>query len=76
MLVILKILICHYKLFQKISNEYMQCLKKKFDSFVLKYGHLRPSMYSILSKNYAENHKNYFSQDVNLHKKKLLKISI
>jgi phosphohistidine swiveling domain-containing protein len=59
---------------KKISNDYMQCLKKKqFDSFVLKYGHLRPSMYSILNKNYGENHKNYFSQDVNLHKKKITK---
>ena len=45
--------------------------KKSFKSFVFKYGHLRPSMYSILNKNYNDNHKNYFSQNINVYKKKI-----
>ncbi len=30
-------------------------------SFLQKYGHLRPSTYSIISKNYKENFSNYFN---------------
>ena len=57
---------------KKINNDYMNCLKKKnFEPFVLSYGHLRPSMYSILNKNYKENHKNYFSQNINVYDKKI-----
>ena len=57
---------------KKINNDYMNCLQKRiFKSFVLSYGHLRPSMYSILNKNYKENHKNYFSQNINLYDKKI-----
>ena len=57
---------------KKINNDYMNCLQKRiFKSFVLSYGHLRPSMYSILNKNYKENHKNYFSQNINVYDKKI-----
>ncbi len=57
---------------KKINNDYIKCLKKnKFSPFILNYGHLRPSMYSILNKNYKENHKNYFSQNIKVHNKKL-----
>ena len=57
---------------KKINNDYMNSLNKKnFESFVLKYGHLRPSMYSILNKNYKDNHKNYFSQNIKVYKKKI-----
>jgi len=55
---------------KKINNNYMHCLKtKNFKSFILNYGHLRPSMYSILNKNYKDNHKNYFSQNINVYEK-------
>jgi phosphohistidine swiveling domain-containing protein len=55
---------------KKINNDYMRCLKtKNFKSFVLNYGHVRPSMYSILNKNYKDNHKNYFSQNINVYRK-------
>ena len=57
---------------KNINNDYMACLKKKnFKNFILDYGHLRPSMYSVLNKNYKENHKNYFSQNIKSHIKKL-----
>ena len=35
---------------------------KKRKNFLDQYGHLRPSTYSISSKNYKENFKNYFSK--------------
>lgn len=57
---------------KKINIDYIKCLKKKnFKKFILNYGHLRPSMYSILNKNYKENHKNYFSQNIKSYKKKI-----
>jgi len=57
---------------KKINNDYLNCLQNKsFKSFVQSYGHLRPSMYSILNKNYKENHKNYFSQNINVYNKKI-----
>ena len=40
--------------------------KKKF---IYKYGHLRPSTYSISSKNYKENFDNYFSKNEEKFKK-------
>ena len=48
--------------------------KKKF---LLNYGHLRPSTYSITSKNYKENFKNYFPLNSTKikRKKKMFKIS-
>ena len=48
-----------------INNLYLKSLKKKnFISFLNKYGHLRPSMYSINVDNYKKNFKKYFSQDL------------
>ena len=41
--------------------------KKKF---LQEFGHLRPSTYSISSKNYEENFDNYFSKILKLHKRK------
>ncbi len=56
---------------KKINNDYIKSLKKgNFKNFILNYGHIRPSMYSILNKNYKENHKNYFSQNIKSHNKK------
>ena len=49
---------------KKINNLYRNSLiKKNFKNFIDKYGHLRPSMYSINIKNYRSNHKKYFSQN-------------
>ena len=49
--------------------------KKDIDNFLKKYGHLRPSTYSISSKNYKENFKEYFNKknnpDKNIIRKKL-----
>ena len=60
---------------KKINNDYINSLKKnKLSPFILNYGHIRPSMYSILNKNYKENHKNYFSQNIKVHNKKLTPI--
>jgi len=39
----------------KKNNSYVQFLEK--------YGHVRPSTYSILTKNYRENYKTYFSDN-------------
>ncbi len=44
--------------------------KKKLKDFNKSYGHLRPSTYSIVSKNYKEGFTNYF-QSNNLKKKKI-----
>lgn len=49
--------------YQKINN------KKKREAFLRVYGHLRPSTYSISSKNYDENFKNYFSKNIKKEKK-------
>ena len=38
--------------------------KKNKDSFLKKYGHLRPSTYHLDSKNYKENFHKYFSQKI------------
>ncbi len=48
---------------KQIYNE-SKFLKKNNQKkiFLDKFGHLRPSMYNISSKNYKENYKNYFSQ--------------
>ena len=47
---------------KKINHDYIKYKKNnKFKSFLKMYGHLRPSTYSILTKNYEENYKNYFS---------------
>ena len=41
-------------------------LKKKnsYKKFLSKYGHLRPSTYSISTMNYKDNYKNYFSNKI------------
>ena len=44
---------------KNINNEYIEALKyNNFKNFLKKYGHLRPSTYSISVKNYTENYKN------------------
>ena len=44
-----------------INNIYIKSLKKKnFVFFLNKYGHLRPSMYSINVDNYKKNFKKVF----------------
>ncbi len=49
---------------KKINQDYYKSKKNnKFKAFLYNYGHLRPSTYSILTKNYKENYKNYFSKD-------------
>ena len=61
----------------KINNEFIRSLKKNnFKDFILKYGHLRPSMYSILNKNYKENFRNYFSINYTNYKKKKINLKI
>ncbi len=84
-----------YKLFfeniNSISKDIYQLsqkAKKNLNSrklFLKKYGHLRPSTYSISSLSYRENFKNYFNQKnskpkkkhkiFNLNKKKIEKIN-
>ena len=47
---------------KKINTDYVKSKKNdSFKLFIRKYGHLRPSTYSILTKNYKDNYKNYFS---------------
>jgi phosphohistidine swiveling domain-containing protein len=62
-----------------INNNYYKSIKNKnYEFFIKKYGHLRPSMYSILTDNYKKNFKNYFPQNkINLkfHKKTFFKIN-
>ena len=48
---------------QKIKNE------KERKHFLDNYGHLRPSTYSITSKNYSENFNKYFSKNMKKEKK-------
>ena len=54
---------------KKINSDYVKSKKNNtFKSFLDNYGHLRPSTYSILTKNYKENYKNYFSNKVDITK--------
>ena len=54
---------------KEINNLYRKSLiKKNFKKFLDLYGHLRPSMYSINTKNYKSNHKKYFSQNYKYYK--------
>ncbi len=50
----------------QINTDYKKYLKGKISKkyFLDKYGHIRPSMYSIKSKNYSENFKNYFPKKI------------
>ena len=51
---------------KKINFDYSKANKNSsFKNFLIDYGHLRPSTYSILTKNYKENHKKYFSKNLN-----------
>ena len=49
-----------------ISNDYKKLLKKKIKKkdFFNKYGHLRPSTYSISSLNFEEGFKYYFNKKI------------
>ena len=50
---------------KEINTEFFKSKKKKsFRLFFKKFGHLRPSTYSITTKNYKDNHKNYFSNQM------------
>ena len=51
-----------YKIYNNKFNNDLLKINSKLDKskFLTKYGHLRPSTYSI-SKNYRENFNNYFS---------------
>ncbi len=56
---------------KQINHEYYKAKKNNsFKNFLINYGHLRPSTYSILTKNYKENYRNYFSK--NVHNKDVL----
>lgn len=65
-----------YESINLCTNDIMLSANKAFqgktlmDKFNKNYGHLRPSTYSITSKNYKENFKNYFI------KKKILNMKI
>ena len=49
---------------KKINTDYVKSKKNNsYKLFFKKYGHLRPSTYSILTKNYKDNYKNYFSNN-------------
>ena len=51
---------------KQINNDYIKSYENKnFSFFLKKYGHLRPSTYSISNKNYNENFKNYFPKEIN-----------
>ena len=72
---------------KKINLDYYNSKKKNsFKSFLNEYGHLRPSTYSILTKNYKRNFRNYFSKNIKkpffnpknkfeLERKKIVKIN-
>ena len=68
---------------KEINLDYYSSKKNNsYVKFLEKYGHVRPSTYSILTKNYKENYKTYFSSNYhypkhNINKKlKLDKIKI
>ncbi len=55
---------------KKINVDYYKSKKRNnYRDFLDRYGHIRPSTYSIITKNYKENFRNYFSN--NLKKKSL-----
>ena len=60
---------------KKINADYLKANKsKKFKNlFLKKYGHLRPSTYSISSKNYKEGFNQYFSKSQKNDEKKIQK---
>jgi len=72
---------------KKINLDYYRSKKRKnFTNFLRKYGHIRPSTYSIIAKNYNKNFRNYFSKNLKnfhpnsnvkfkLNKKKVIRIN-
>ena len=72
---------------KEINAEFFKSKKKEsFKFFIKKYGHLRPSTYSITTKNYEDNFRNYFPDRViknktspkkkfNLKKKQIIEIN-
>ena len=49
---------------KKINIDYSKSKKKNsYSDFLKKYGHIRPSTYSIITKNYNQNFRNYFSNN-------------
>ena len=62
----------------EMNNDLIK-LKDKIISkktFYKKFGHLRPSTYSISSKNYKEDFKKYFPNKLNIKKKKIEKFKL
>jgi phosphohistidine swiveling domain-containing protein len=57
----------------QIKNDFEKYLRGKINKnfFLKKYGHIRPSMYSIKSKNYKENFYNYFPKKNRTSNKKI-----
>jgi len=50
---------------KQMQSSYMKLKNnKKKNSFLKTYGHLRPSTYSISSRNYLENFKEYFPKNI------------
>jgi phosphohistidine swiveling domain-containing protein len=64
---------------KRINIDYRKTLSSKFEKnkFIRKYGHIRPSTYSISSLNFAEDFDSYFSKHViknNLYKRSIFNI--
>ena len=50
---------------KSINHEfYLSKKKNSYKNFIKKYGHLRPSTYSISVMNYKKNYNNYFSNNI------------
>lgn len=59
-----------YTITKKMNFSYKNIKDKKSKKqFLNTYGHLRPSTYSITSKNYSENFKTYFPKNIKKEKK-------
>lgn len=54
-----------------ITTSMLKETKLSKSNFCRKYGHLRPSTYDILSKNYKENYSNYIKKNLVTDKKKV-----
>lgn len=61
-----------FKNLKTITSEIIKDKRLSKEEFCKKYGHLRPSTYDILSKNYKENYQSLFK----LNQKKIKKIGI
>lgn len=50
---------------KKINIDYYKSKKRNnYKDFLDRYGHIRPSTYSIITKNYKQNFRNYFSNNL------------